>query len=630
MPYPRHLNLDEEVEKDLVAWTETEIVNHLGERTNFIERIKRYQSDYIAEPQTEVSKIPFLGASSIIVPLTAIALEAVHSRTMQTLFSLEQKIAVKIHNPELEDLSSELEVFLNNELMEGMDFKKKVEPAILELEKLGTGVIETSYVDEVRKGIKTDLDTGKEKEFEVVVRRGPSVDSTPISNFLQPFDDLDTQTSRWCGKVFWHSEHEVRQKEQDGYFKDGTHEYLESKFLTTTNDIDDAGGYKKATETITDTQPSWPKLVEFYFMATCWEVVKDSGRYDEIFYVYQRDTRKIVSIWYNWFEDLRRPFRHGVYFPLEFRWYGIGIAKQNEQFQYEVTAQHRARLDNSTIANMRMWKVNRNLGLKPDEPIFPGKFWYVDDPNDIMPMEMGDVKSSAYNNENQVTIYSQQRTGVNELTLGMPNVGTPGTATDSMARVQESARKSDYTGSNTKNFINEVIQDSLCNIVQWGPRIERLKFSPKAREIEDFLKNPYVMFRDKILCTAQLAGQNQNKFRDRQDATQLVGILQQYYTSSLALVTQLQDPEAAKIALTRALEGANLAMKHIMQSFDIRNPDKLLIQVPTPNNGPSQSVQPNGSGSIGPSSINQTSPVQFNNISAPGAQSIFPGNSMPG
>lgn len=621
--YNRHLVLSEEQQTKLADWLETEIINHLAERTEFVERLKRYQGDYLAEPSTEVAVFPFPGASTIIIPLTAIALEAVHSRTMQTAFAHDQLIAAKIKNPKISDLEPELERYLHDEFIVGGDFKKAVEPAILELEKLGTGITEVQYCYHKRNGIRTSTD-GKEEEFEVIFKNGPEFKSVPVSNFLMPFDSLDPQTARWCGKVFWLTPHEIYDREQDGYFIEGTYESLKHFYTPgSSTELDDADSYSSFTEDKTLTEPAWPIDVEFYWISTRWQV-NEEGAPEEVFLIYQRNLRKVVGIWYNWYEDLRRPFRKGVYFPVEFRWYGIGIAKQTEQFQYEVTAQHRTRLDNATIANMRMFKVKRGSGIKENEPIFPGKIWYLDDMEDLQSLEMGDVRASAYNNENQAVIYAQQRNGVNELTLGMPNSGTPGTATSEMARVQESARKFDYCYGNVKTLLDETLHDGLLTVVQWGPNIERLEFNPRGTEIENFLKSPFNYFREKILLEIKLAGQNQNKFRDRQDATQLVGIFQNYYTSLLTLAQSTQNPELVNAIAAKAFEGANLAMTHIMETFDIRNPDRFLI--PFGNGQPTTPPAPNPAAQLGsgPTGASAASSVQSNLILAPNASSVLP------
>lgn len=616
--YNRHLSLTEDQHTDLVAWLETELTNHLAEREEFIGKLKRYQSDYLAEPSTEVATFPFAGASTIIIPLTAIALEAVHSRTMQTAFAHDLNISAKIKNPVQSDLEPELERYLQDELITGANFKAAVEPAILEVEKLGTGIIETSYCYHARKGIRIN-DAGKEEEFDVVIKNGPDFSSVPVANFMMPFDCADAQSARWCGKVFWLTPNQIRQRESDGFFIEGTYEDLEHLFTPGTKDTDNASNYTDHVRDLTHVEPSWPTEIEFYAIATTWEIVE--GRYEEVFLLYHRELRKIVGIWYNWYNDLRRPYRKAVYFPVEFRWYGIGIAKQNEQFQYEVTAQHRTRLDNATIANMRMFKVKRTAQVKDDEPIFPGKMWFVDEMDDIESFEMGDVKASAYNNENQVIIFSQQRSGVNELTLGMPNSGTPGTATSEMARVQESARKFDYSYSNIRTLLDESLHDGLLTLAQWGPDVDHLMYNPRGNDIESFLKeNPFEYFRKRILVEIRLAGQNQNKFKDRQDATQLVGIFQQYYTNLLTLAQGTQDPNLISQVTSKAFEGANLAMRHIMESFDIRNPERFLI-TPTQSGQPPIAIPGGGGPAQGAS---QAPSVQSNLVLAPNASSILP------
>jgi hypothetical protein len=397
---------------------------------------------------------------------------------------------------------------------------------------------------------------------------------------------------------------------------EGTYEKLEHMFSPGAEDLDTASKYRDSVRETTLTDPVWPTEVEFYSICTSWEIAE--GRYEEFFILYQRELQEIVGIWNNWYDDLRRPFHKAVYFPVEFRWYGIGLAKQNEQFQYEVTAQHRTRLDNALIANARMYKVKRNTGIKENEPIFSGKFWFVDEMDDIQPMEMGDVKASAYNNENQVIIFAQQRSGVNDLTLGMPSAGTPGTATSEMARVQESARKFDYSYSNIRTFLDENLNSGLLVLAQWGPDVERLEFNPRGNEIETFLKSPFEFFRKKILVDLRLAGQNQNKFKDRQDATQLVGIFQQYYTNLITLAQGMQNPELLQQVSSKAFEGANLAMRHIMESFDIRNPERFLIN-PTNNvQQPIPAPTPTTPGASQPPS------VQSNLVLAPNASSILP------
>jgi hypothetical protein len=76
--YPREIYLDEDTEARLISFLDTELLNHYGERATFVDDIIRYQTDYYAQPTTKQKKFPFVGAANIVIPLTAIAVEAVH------------------------------------------------------------------------------------------------------------------------------------------------------------------------------------------------------------------------------------------------------------------------------------------------------------------------------------------------------------------------------------------------------------------------------------------------------------------------------------------------------------------------------------------------------------------------
>src|SRR5690606_3910958 len=119
-------------------------------------------------------------------------------------------------------------------------------------------------------------------------------------------------------------------------------------------------------------------------------------------------------------------------------WPGIGVAKQVEQFQAEATTIHRQRLDNATLANMAQIVIKKGSGYGPGEPIFPGKMWFVQEvQNDIKEFKLSEVYPSSYANEQAIIGYFEKRTGVNEVILGLPQEGTPGTATSDLARLAE-------------------------------------------------------------------------------------------------------------------------------------------------------------------------------------------------
>jgi len=596
MNYPSQLKLNLDTEEALIQHLEVEIPNHLGERGSWIKDINDYQRDYIAKPGEEQSDFPFLGASKFIIPLTAIAFEATEARTFQLLEALSQKVACHIKDPEAEVIQDELEIFLDDELFVRGEMLEKLKPAIQEQILLGTGIGQATWEKVVRKGMRNG------KSFDVIVNEGNVVKSIPLTNFIMPFDQTDPQTARWCGEVFWMNPIQTQEAENEGMFRKGSVETLKNYYLPPTAATTNVRDTLWNEEKLDDRIPNWPQQLNFFYIYLQFVIdapsktlqqialsrnvpIDTSQVFREICVIYHKDSRSIMSVTHNPFEDLRRPYRTANFFSKPFRWTGIGLAEMNRSFQEEISVQHRQIIDSGTIANTRMWKVRKGTNsIRDNEPIFPNKIWWVDEMDDVQALKNDEIYASSFNMENQAMIYSQQRTGINEITLGMPGIGTPGTATDSSLRVQESQRKGDYTRRATLRFLSQLITDSVLNIVQYGPSVERLQYSPKGSEIEMFLKRPFEDFRKKLILEVKMVDQNNNQMLDRQTHTQLSAAAQQYYNAMIPLlqaIPQTQDPTLHE-GYRVAIRGANQIFTKILETFGIRDPQKYLITIPPP------------------------------------------------
>jgi len=563
---PRQLDPDPENLASLLSYLETEIANHQAERGELEDRWKQEQSDFWAEPSAFQPELPVHGFASLVIPLTAIAVEAIHARDMGQMFGLKELVTVEVAD-EHNNIRSTAEKYFNNEFLNTMNFRKTIESPLLQMTKHGTAIGLAGYKEVKTQYVKVAED--KEVKVPVYRKKGVHIEGISVTDFVMPFYATEVEDAPWVGHIFRVSEYTVKQMVACSLLAEDAYMLL-SGYYTTGSTVSE--NYHSVQEQ-TDTVPTFPQEIELYRLLLDFDV-DGEDELSSIEVVYHRDSRQIISMIYA--ED--RDYEKGVYFPMEYRWYGYGIAKQNREFQEEVTAQHRQRLDNATIANMAMFKVKKSASwIKDDEPIFPGKKWFVENMDDIEPMFIGDVKASAYNNENQVIIYSQQRTGVNELTLGMPNVGTPGTASESLARVQESNRKFDYTYNNKKDFANRLIYRAAQHIIKYGTtQREIFAILPNGAQLETFLAQGDLL-KHKLFFDIQLAGAKNNKVLDRNSYTQLAGMQTQYWTQSIALAQALNDPgmveEMTKMAL-RAAEQINL---EILRSFDIPNPEKLVF-----------------------------------------------------
>lgn len=578
--YPREINLDADTEERLRSYLEEQLLNSEAERGQWLDNLIRWQREYWAEPIKERATFPFTGAATIVIPLAAIAVEAIHSRNMTTLFALQQFISVKSLHDEYEDLADPVEKWLDYEFVKGMKIEKALESPALEFVKFGTGVGKSGYEKIMKTAVRSTAD-GNEEEFTVITKQGPTIDGVPLNRFIMPLAALDPQEAPWCGELHSEMTYTVLGYIESGMFRPDVREKLEA-WLTNpsvmqTGAVDTTRKFEQSQEMLEKRQAVWPARLDW---AEIWMAfdVDQSGKQKEIVIHYHRESQTILSLRYNWHSDLRRPYRLGQYFPVEHRWTGIGVCKQAEQTQKEVTTQHRQRLDNATLANVRMIKVNKMSGYGPKEPIFPGKMWFVDNMEDIETIQMGEIYPSAYNNETSTLQYFQQRVGINDNNLGMPQVGTPGTATSDLARIQEGNKKFDYSYKRFKSFVNELILDGVCNIHQFGPRnLSYITKSSNAAQLQQFLALPIEDIRNATCLEIVAAGQQQNKLLDRQNYTQLIQGIQVYYTQMFELAQATGNGQLIQLIGQKAPAAATELMKQMLQTFDLNKIDRILL-----------------------------------------------------
>lgn len=588
MPYPREIYLDSDTEERLISYLDEVLINHQAERGEHIADLMRWQKDYWAKPTTEKATFPFTNAATIVIPLNAIAVEAVHSRVMTTRFALADLVSAHAVNPEWDETAPALERFFNRELIEVMKIRRPLGDAFLEATKFGTMIGKVGYEKIVKTSVRQVGDT--EEEYDITVRDGAQFDAVADARFLMPHASTDPQSAPWCGEEHSLSPYEVMMMEMGGLFRPGTiidQEGWESditklsKLHTWINRStgDHPGNqFTQNQETLEHNKPQWPSTIDWSEIWMAWDVDK-SQRPKEVVVHYHRESRTIMSVRYNWHSDLRRPYRTNVYFPVEHRWRGIGICKKNEQFQKEVTVQHRQRIDNATLANMRMIKVSKLSGYGPKEPIFPGKMWFLDDMSHLETIQLGEIYPSSFSNEQATLIYSQQRTGVNEVTLGMPQAGTPGTATSDLARIQEGNKKFDFIYSNINEFTGDIILDCADIIQQFGPRRQAyFDNAENGKMVKAFFDMPASYIRDSLIISLKPTTQQHNKIIDRQNWTQIAPLLQQYYDGLLMLAQQSGQPQLGQIIVMKGMNAITEAMRQILETFDVRNVDRIVVK----------------------------------------------------
>jgi len=448
--------------------------------------------------------------------------------------------------------------------------------AFLEFVKLGTAVGKSGYIREVKKSIRSV--GGVENDYFAEVRNGATVDYVPVANFLFRMGEQDPQQAPWVGEEHTFSWSQLKRMSLSGQYDPKAVEKI--KMFWAHSHAGQAGEgqqYQEALDKLAHTEPIWSKPFKIKEIWCSFDV-DDDGIDEEIVVDYHMESKTFLAIRYNWYADLHRPYRVGQFIPVEGRLPGIGIGKQNEQFQREVTTVHRQRLDNATLANMGMLKVKKLSGYGPDEPIFPGKMWYVDAADDVTPFKLSEVYPSSYANEEAIVRYSEKYTGVNEVTLGVPHQGTPGTATSDLTRLQEGNAKIDFVIDNLKSWMGQIGQDVLANYQQFGDQGRHwLMLEEKGEFVQQVLEMPQELVMHGAAISMKLTDSSTNRHVEQQQWMSLFQVVTNYYGTVLQYAMQLQDQQTMMELGLGALRASDEVLRRLLETFEGVDIDKLLL-----------------------------------------------------
>lgn len=579
--WPRMLVLDKDMEVSLSNWLADEIYFARLEKRDVIEDWKKWQEQYWAVPESPVKNFPFERSANIVIPLTAIAVEAVVARLMNTIFAVEPFWSIRPRNRAWAEVAKPTENWLQSEVenSNSLDVFTFCSDTLTELAKLGTCIGKSGYVRNIKKSL-VPTPEGTEEEVIVETKNGATLDYVPIANFLVRVADTDPQEAAWCGEEHIFTWGKLKEFARSGRMIPEAVESIKTWKNQTIAATESGEGleYKEKLDELQDTEPIWHERFKVQEVWASFDVDKD-GWDEEVVIDFHKESRTILSIRYNWYRDLHRPYRVAQYYKVEGRIWGVGIGKQNEQFQTAITTVNRQRIDNATLSNMRMLAVKKQSGITPDEPIFPGKLWFVDDPkNDVQPLQMSEIYSSQFNNEAALLQYSERRTGVNEVILGLPHQGTPGTATGDLARLSEGNKRFDLVLRNVRHWLGDLGLDALANYQQFGNRQRHwLVLGEKGEWVERLLTLPTALVREGAVVELTATDSTANRETEQQQWLSLLTVLERHYDRLIALAQLLQDPQILLESAIRAARAGDEAMKHLLRTFRVPDAERLLF-----------------------------------------------------
>lgn len=624
-----HLKLKPLQLETLMTWLDDQIQTIRERRDARVRQWIKWRRQY--EGKVGPKNFPWKGASNVFVPQTAIDVDAIHANMMSRIFDQDRVWEVKALTPAEKvginpqdnqpitwrDLADAMQEYM--ELESGptgvMDVYESLEEAILECVKLGTAIEYNPWITDVQEDyVYSDIDGSANKEESVTLFDGLRPQVIPLEDFLvvPNYSDIHgPKAAPLFGHQYWLRKGQVIARVREGKYRITE----ESDEFETIMGSPGAGDSHSATQ-LKDEQSRLEHeggsfiddRREDYLFEDLWcRVQLEPGGVEFKLYI----TRHAVSgtvIGVRPWPYKTAPYHVMRYVRREGRFYGIGVPEMLETIQHGINTTFNQSVDNATIANMRCIKVKQGShAARSFSDVYPGKKFFVGNMDEIEAFQLGEIYPSAFQVGLNLRDFGERRTGINDPNLGKDSPGD-GTATTTMALLQESSRRFDLYAKDIRRAVGAIGMQSLELIAQHKPisRVFATMAPHKAQLVEAALSTGARNdIREQLKVTATSASGSANKEVQRQSAVTVFGLVTQYLeklTQLTPLLINQEIPPEMRQFFYEVSQLGERAMQRILKSFDMPDlasdlpqTEKLLNAQPQQAQGTDPNAGPVGS-----------------------------------
>lgn len=593
------------------------------------EKWKTWQQMYRQQPEQENKTFPFPGCSNVVVPIIAADVDTIHARIMAMLFGQDNLWTPRAFRPDMTEFSRSLREFLewaqNNEL----DVYNAISDWVMEICKLGTGVLKTRYHRENRKVYEfreiVDQMTGQvrptEQQVRVLLKDSPRLHHVSLFDFYVPATAVDLESATWCAERIMLTWPQLLNRANAGI-------YTNLGILNSWRGTSRGSTYQEFMQKLDRNVSSQGDLYETVEFWLDWDIDGD-GEQEAIVTSIHPDTRTMMRLDFNPFFNQQKPYDVARYLRQEKRFYGIGICEMQEQTQDEVSTLHNQRIDNKTIANSQVIIALKNGNIKQGEPIFPGRVLLVDAIDEVKMQSFGTVydTDSTVVDEQMAVSYGKQRTGVNDF-IGANDSPTVAyaAATTATNQMREGAKKFDQVFRE----IRSALSGSGTKIVELYQQFSQGKKSYFALGekdgalVEKVLTFPTELVRSGVFIDVTATSAAHSKEVEIRTNTIVLQQLTQLYAQilqAMQIVVNPQLPSQMRMVASQAIQAGTVLMGRMLELQGIQDYERLLPDMNQMMGG----MQPNGG--LGPvaAAFGGGMPMAAQPQGAPGVPALPPG-----
>lgn len=537
-----------------------------------------FQEAYRAVPAEEEKTFPFTGASNLVIPMIGTDVDTMFTRMMGMLFEADAIFSVRELNPEMAPFAPRMEEFLKWAQHTEIDFQEPIGNWLLDIMKLGTGILKQRYHREMKK-VYEWREMGDEvwqQQAIILLKDAPAVHDVRLFDFFVPPGFRTIKDAPWVAERISLTWQQYLSRVKAGIYRGVSaiqQHSANSKGDSVQKEFDRISGY----------QPTQGNKIPFYEWWGEFDI--DGDGWDEaLVCTIHIDTREYVRLDFNPFFSQDKPYSSARFMRDENSFYGIGLAEMLIPFQEEVTAMHNQRLDNGTVANSQMFAVrDDNTRITAEEPIYPGKIWLVHNTDDVKPLVMGSTSSAAsIQNESFTHQYAARRTGINDYITAQTGPDTSyAPAYVAREMMLNSTKRQGEMVREVRRALSETGTRILEMYQQFNQRGKQY-FAMGAKDgmlVSAVLQFPLDLIRRGLKVSITAIDVNESKDAKVRTNSLIMQQMTQYYMQlmqAMMYAANPQTPPPIRGIAMQMIQGSTMLMRRILDSYGEQDADKML------------------------------------------------------
>ena len=572
--------IPQNVVDDVVSWLSQEILNAQGERATLTDKLVRWERMYEAVPAQEIKTFPWPGASNLEMPIIATAVEAVHSRIINSIFGPRDVWSAAARSPAWVPVTEDVTRWINWVGKEVLHLKPIVSRWVLSTIKFGTGILKETWQHRQKK-ITVKGSAGGIESGVVDTHFGPMLFNIPLPDFYVSNDAIysgDIQHCEWVAERQLYTWKQLKALEASGIFVNV--DKIKDAKRTKPNEMEEEVNKNVGVE------------ISEYKDFEIWEVhcsrdIDGDGIPEELCFNFEPNTKAALRAIFNPYYHQERPYQVLRYMIRDNSFWGIGVCQMLDPIQTEVSGIHNRRNDNATLSNTTAFTRVRGGRTGPLE-FYPGVVFDVNASDDIRELQVGQKHVTLLQEELHSTSIGEKRTGVNDYTVGRESaaIGSRATATSTLALIKEGNVRFKSVIDEARESLSNVAHQTIM-LYQQHPDVEiyyEMFSAKKAPLMKKFLTLPQQLSRAGVLIDVPAISEAYNKDVQRQTYLTLMQVMQQFYSGMMQAFQIALNPQVPPPMQQLAMQGAQSASKlwgRVLEAFDVTDSDTFTPDVET-------------------------------------------------